>query len=157
MSAIEDFEPPFHDIVERELFLELIADGTPSNLAGYEVGWTPRQIRKNLADPMFKEMIDSATDRMIDSVEKAMVLLAKKGNLGAQQMVLYNLRPDKWKDLRRIEVKTEVHISTSELNAAKETAIALLRSHGAMALQPGGALDVIDADSEEVPLDNPDD
>lgn len=139
----------FDDIVERDLFLELIADGVPPMLAGCEVSWTPRQTERNLRDPVFAEMVEAAMDRSIDSIELAMHRLAKKGNLGAMQMILYNRRPDRWKDLRRIEVKTETNVTITEIQAARYTAIELLRSHGVAALQPGGALDVIDVESSE--------
>jgi len=144
----------FDDIVERELFLELIADGIPPTLAGFQVGWTPRQTKRNLADPDFAEICAAATDRMVDSIEKALVDLAKSKNLGAIQMVLYNLRGDKWKDVRRIEVKSEHTINIGEIGAAKQVVLELLREQGTRALQPGGGLDIIDA---EVVDDHPND
>lgn len=147
---MSEVDQPYHDIVERELFLELVADGTPLELAGYEVQWTPRQIKRNLADPMFMEMVNAAADRAVDSIELAMFRLARKGNLGAQQMILYNRRPDRWKDLRRIEVKTETMITRVEIMATKEALIESLRELGTAALQPGGNLDgVIDVESSE--------
>jgi len=136
----------FDDIVERELFLELIADGIPVNLAGFQVAWTPKQVKANLADPDFAEMVAAAEDRMIDSIEKALVDLARNKNLGAIQMVLYNKRPTLWKDVRRIEVKSEHTVNIGEISAAKAAVMQLLREHGTHALQPGGGLDVIDAE-----------
>ena len=144
----------FDDIVERELFVELVADGVPPQLAGFQVGWTPRQVKRNLADPDFAEIVAFAKERMVDSIEQSLVQLAKAKNLGAIQMVLYNLRGDQWKDVRRIEIKSEHTVNIGEIGTAKEVVLALLREQGTRALQPGNGLDVIEA---EVVDDNPDD
>lgn len=136
----------FDDIVERELFIELVADGIPPPLAGYQVGWTPKRTKMNLADKDFAEIVAAARDRMVDSIEKSLIDLAKSKNLGAIQMVLYNLRGDVWKDVRRIEVKTEHTVNIGEIGAAKQVIMEMLREHGTKALQPGGGLDIIDAE-----------
>lgn len=149
-AEFDDFEQEFEDMAQRAEFLELVADGTPEILAAYQVGWTRKKLRQYMQDPMWREMVEFANDRMLDSVEKAMVQAAKKGNLGAMQMVLYNRRPDRWRDLRRIEVKQDVTVTTVEVNAAKQAALELLREHGITALQPGNQLDVIDVESIEV-------
>lgn len=149
-AEFDDFEREFEDMAKRSEFLELVADGTPEILAAYQVGWTRKKLRLYMQDPVWREMVEFANDQMLDSVEKAMVQAAKKGNLGAMQMVLYNRRPDRWRDLRRIEVKQDVTVTTVEVNAAKQAALELLREHGIASLQPGNQLDFIDAESEEV-------
>lgn len=134
----------FEDIVRCSEFFELIADGVPPNLAGYQVGWSPRDVKRKLADPDFAELVMAARERAIDWCEKALFDLAKSRNLGAIQMVLYNLRQGDWKDVKRIEVKTEHTVNIGEIGAAKEIIAALLRENGTKALQPGGGLDVIE-------------
>ena len=126
----------FNDIVERDLFVELVADGVSEINAGYEVGWTPAQTRRNLADPMFKEIVETARDRADGTIEAALFKLAKGGNLGAQQMWLYNRKPAAWKDVRRIEVKNETTINLGVVQSTKQAVLEMLASHGPGALQP---------------------
>lgn len=143
-------ETLYDDPLERELFLMAVAAGTPPDLAGIEVSWTPRRTRLNLADPDFAEMVRMAQDRSLDSIELALYKLATEGkNLGAMQMILYNKRPVEWKDVRRIEVNQHTTISIGAVAATIEAAKALMREVGPAALQPGGALDIIDAESTE--------
>lgn len=132
----------FDDIVERELFLELVADGMPVTSAGFECGWTPFQTRRNLADGSFAELVRFARTRAVDSVEHMLFKAAKKGNLSAMQMILYNERPDQWKDTKRIEVRSDININVTEIKAAKEVTLQLLKERGVLELQPGGILDV---------------
>ncbi len=142
----EDTNKAFDDIVERDLFVELVADGTPEMLAGMEVGWTPRQTRLNLADPMFFEIVEAAKEMADGTIEHSLFVLAKKGNLGAIQMWLYNRQSGKWKDVKRIEVQSEHHHSVSLVSATKTALAELIREAGPAALQAGGPLDIIDAE-----------
>lgn len=136
----------FNDIVERDLFVELVADGVSEVNAGFEVGWTPAQTRRNMADPVFREVVDAARDRADGTMEKAMFDLGTKGkNLGAMQMWLYNRRPDRWKDVRRIEVKNETTINLGVVQSTKVAVMELLKERGALALQPAYD-DIIDAE-----------
>ena len=146
----------FNDIVERDLFVELIADGVPEINAGYEVGWTPTQTRRNLADPAFKEIVEAARDRADGTIEAALFRLAKGGNLGAMQMWLYNRKPADWKDVRRIEVKTDTTINLSVVQSTKQAMLEMLAAHGAGALQPAyqpPALEEAIIDAEVIPDD----
>lgn len=124
-------------VLQRELFLLSVADGVPDDNAGYEVGWTPARLRRELADPDFREMVTAAKDRAIGTVEKALFDLATKGkNLGAMQMVLYNLRADKWKDVRRIEVKNEHTVNGQIVVSTREAIMGHLKELGPAGLQP---------------------
>lgn len=145
----------FNDIVERDLFVELVADGVSEINAGFEVGWTPSQTRRNMADPMFREIVDAARDRADGTMEKAMFDLGTKGkNLGAMQMWLYNRRPDRWKDVRRIEVKNETTINLGVVHSTKQAVMELLRERGPMALQPAYE-DIIDVEAIEIDVTEP--
>lgn len=143
-------EATLREAMDVERFLESIAQGVPPILAGIEVDWTPRQTEARLADPEFKKLVDIYMDMSIDSVEKALHKLATGGHLGAIQMVLYNRRPDKWRDQRRVEIRTE-HAAAPELvMAAREAIMAALNAPGGIAaLQPGGALDAIETTASE--------
>jgi len=138
----------FNDIVERDLFIELVADGVPEVNAGYEVGWTPSQTRRNLGDPMFREMVEAAKTRADGTIETALFKLARAGNLGAMQMWLYNRTPDRWKDVRRIEIKNDTTINLGIVNSTKQAVLEMMREQGAAALQPA-AMRAIEATSSE--------
>jgi len=125
----------FDDIVERELFIELVADGCTEINAGLEVGWTPARTRRNLADPDFAALVDAARDRADGTIERALFHLAKGRNLGAIQMWLYNRSPERWRDVKRLEVKNETNVNVALVAATKEAILATLRDHGPAALQ----------------------
>lgn len=139
----------FNDIVERELFLELVTYGTPVNLAGLEVGWTFRQTKRNLADPEFAELIEYAKIHRDDRIEKTLYTIAEKGNMPAIAMILLNRRADQFRDVKRIEVKSEHTVSIGIVHSVKQSVLELIQEHGVEALQLGSGLDVIDADSTE--------
>lgn len=131
------------DIAAQAQFLEAIADGVPPVLAGIEVGWSPAETKRRLKDHEFSELVRVHLDMSIDSVERALHRLAVSGHLGAMQMILYNRRPQDWKDVRRIEVKTQSSVQVAVVTAtAKQIALELLKQGGAAAVQPGGVLDV---------------
>jgi len=126
----------FNDIVERDLFVELVADGVPEINAGFEVGWTPSQTKRNLGDPVFREIVEAAKERADGTIEAALFRLAKAGNLGAMQMWLYNRSPDRWKDVKRIEVKNDTTINLGIVASTKQAVMEMLRENGAESLQP---------------------
>lgn len=140
----------FDDIVERDLFVELVADGVTELNAGLEVGWTPRQTRLNMADPNFAEIVEAAKGRADGTIEKTLYEVAKRGNLGAIQMWLYNRQPNRWKDVKRIEVQSEHTVTVGVIGATKQALLELMTEHGARALQPGGALDTPIIDGEVI-------
>jgi len=128
-------------ISEKERFLEAVSLGTPPVLAGIEVGWPPGRTKRELADKEFASLVLEARGLMLDSLEVKLYQMALNGNMTAMQMMLYNKRPEDWKDIKRIEVKTETTINVTEVAAAKQALVELIRSGGTKALQPGGALD----------------
>lgn len=131
----------YNDIVERELFLIAIADGIPEDNAGYEVGWTPAQVKRNMADPQFRDMVEAAKTRADGTIEQALFRLAKSGNLGAMQMWLYNRSPERWKDVKRIEVKNDMTINLGVIASTKQAVLELLAERGPAALQPASVSD----------------
>jgi len=126
----------FNDIVERDLFVELVADGVPELNAGFEVGWTPSQTKRNMADPVFREIVQAAKERADGTIEAALFRLAKAGNLGAMQMWLYNRSPERWKDVKRIEVKNDTTINLGIVASTKQAVLEMLHEQGAASLQP---------------------
>lgn len=134
-------EAALAETADVEEFLESIANGVPELLAGIEVGWSPMQTRRRLKDPEFRQLVDVYMDLSIDKVERALHNLATNGHLGAIQMVLHNRRSDKWRDTRRIEVRTEHTVAPELASAAREVILAALAQGSVRALQPGGVID----------------
>lgn len=145
----------FDDIVERELFLELVADGVTEVNAGFEVGWTPSRTRRNMADAQFRELVEAARDRADGTMEQVLFEMGKNKNFAAVQMWLYNRQPGRWKDVRRIEVHNELTVNLGLVASTKQSIIETIRERGAAALQPpaglpsGPDLGIIDAEIVE--------
>jgi hypothetical protein len=61
------------------------------------------------------------------------------------QMWLFNRRPDDWRDVKRIEIRSEQRIEVAAVESVKAGVIALIREQGVAAMQ---ALDagIIDAE-----------
>lgn len=145
-----DLAPRVEDRQMRR-FLELVADGTGPLNAGLEVGWSPSKTRRLMRDREFAEMVEIAEDQTIESVEKDLVNAAHRGNVRAIQFYLLNRAPERWKDVRHLEVKQTGQLEIGVIHGVKNAALELLQEKGIEALQPGGALDadVIDAEVVE--------
>lgn len=144
----EDEEQVFAEIAEREEFLALVSSGVPTRLAAYKVRWTPKQLKRMLADPEFAELIDDATERSLDGIEATLHRKAEEGNMAAIQMVLFNRRPRSWRDVRKIELTGRTEVTVVQVEATRRAAIELLRERGAGVMQAltAGIDDVIDAE-----------
>jgi hypothetical protein len=137
------------DVEACETFLEYVRAGVQPLSAGLAVGWTPAKTRQMLKDNEFNQLVQDAFEQADESVEQALYRAAIGGNVSAMQMWLYNRRPERWRDTKRIEVKSETTINLGVVQSVKQAAAELLREHGTAALQPGGALDLIDAEVVE--------
>jgi len=125
----------FDELMGRELFVELVAGGVAPINAGIQVGWTPRQLKRELADRDFRELVDAASERLIGSVEETLVAVAKRGNVAAITLFLFNRAPDRWRDVKRIEIKNDLTISLGMVASVKQGALELLREQGVGAIQ----------------------
>ena len=147
MSADDDDAALVREMGEREELLEAVSNGCPPELAAFRLGWTPRKMREVMQEPEFVELIQFAAERSVDAIEEVLQAKALAGNMAAIQMVLYNRRAHTWRDVRRIEVRTEATVSIQQVESTKQAAIALLRERGAGALQLlSGADDIVDAE-----------
>lgn len=143
MSDVATFE----GMMGRELFVELVASGVAPINAGIQVGWTPRQLKKELQDVDFKELVDAAGERLLGSIEETLIAVAKRGNVAAITLFLFNRAPDRWRDVKRIEIKNDLTVSVAMVNSVKQGALELLREQGVGAIQ---ALEVQIIDAEVV-------
>lgn len=133
---------------ERDSFIEFVSQGISETQAAFAVGWNPRQLRAELLNPDFGDLVDFARDRANGLVEEALFEKARQGEGWAVQMWLYNRAPERWKDRRQINVQQDTRIQVSVVRSVVEGAKELM-GFDIAALQPGGALDnngVIDAE-----------
>jgi hypothetical protein len=93
------------DARRRAKFLELVAQGVPRSAAARGCGVhraTVWRAMKN--DEQFAAEVAYAEDLACDEVESALFQAAVNGNVVAQQVWLYNRRPDRWMDKRNVQV-----------------------------------------------------
>lgn len=145
------------EILQREMYLELRKDGVGPIEAGIQVDWTPAKTRQTLADPEFARLVKDSMQRLTETVVHSLIRQARKGNMAAIQMFLYNRDPENWKDRKMINVSGEITtITRVEIGVTKTAVLELLAERGVGALQPpvmGELGSVIDVESEE--LDGP--
>lgn len=149
-AAVAEKKMSDKDIREIDAFLEDVRCGTGPTNAAIAVGWSPAKLRRLQNDPEFVELLNVARERRLESYEKTLHDLAEAGHFRALQMVLYNLRGETWKDVRHIQVTSNSQLDVGVVVSVKQSVAELIRENGVAALQPGGALDVVDAESHEV-------
>lgn len=137
------------ELIERKEFLDKLISGQRPLHAGLSLGWSPDKIRRVSSEPDMAEMLRVIDDYNDESVEMALLKTAKAGNFSAQQFWLMNRKPHLWQDVRKVQVTKTEQVSVEVVHSVKAAALELLREQGAAALQPGGALDVIDAEVVE--------
>lgn len=138
------------EIRELEQFLEDVRLGTGPTNAAIAVGWSPAKLRRLQQDPEFVELLSIARERRLESYEKVLHDLAANGHFRALQMVLFNERSERWKDVRHIQVTRNDTLDVGVVVSVKNSVLELLQQHGVEAFQPGGALDVVDVESHEL-------
>lgn len=139
----------FDEMVAKERFIELVANGTAPVNAGIIVGWNPKTTRKWMRDVEFAEIVQGARDRANGSIEEALYQRALAGNVAAMQMWLFNRSPDEWRDVKRIEIRSEHRVEIAQVESVKAGVLELLREQGATAIQALPAAEVIDVDGVE--------
>lgn len=139
------------EIGEKKQFLENLWAGMGTLAAGLSIGWSPQHIDKMCRDPEVAELVKLIEHGKDQNMEAALYRTGLTGNVTAQQVWLYNRRPDRWRDTKRVVIESEHKVSIEIVSSVREAALQLLEQKGVKALQPGGALDkeVIDVESEE--------
>lgn len=136
----------FDEMTSREEFLQLIAAGVSEVNAGIQVGWSPRATKAIMRDPEFKELVDFAREQADGTIEEALHAVARKGNVSAIALWLFNRQPDRWRDTKRIEVRSDIRVAVGVVGATKQAALELLREQGVGAVQALGAGEIVDAE-----------
>jgi hypothetical protein len=151
--AVSDKQMTDRELRELDRFLEDVRCGTGPLNAAIAVGWSPAKLRSMQKDPEFVELLGIAKERRLEGYEKTLHDLADAGHFKALQMVLFNERSERWKDVRHIQMTASTQLDVGVVVSVKQSVAELLRENGVAALQSGGALDVIDVESHEPAVD----
>lgn len=96
------------DALKREAFIGYVRMGVRRVRASEMVGVHYSTVAEALnRDPQFAADVSIAEMARIDEVEEALYETAINGNVVAQQVVLYNRRPDEWADQRMLRSRLE--------------------------------------------------
>lgn len=118
-------------------FFERVREGCGPLNAAIEVGWSPAQLRARERDPEFLELLAISQERLLESLEEVVVRKARDGNVKCLQMVLYNQRADKWKDVRHIKMERSGQLDQGVVVSVKQAMLEMIRDNGDItALQP---------------------
>lgn len=126
------------EAVATSRFFERVMEGCGPINAAIEVGWTPAQLRVRMEDHDFAELVDIARERLLESVEEAVVVKAREGVRWAAQMVLYNARSERWKDVRHIKMERSGDLDPTIVSSVRQAMIEVLRGDATTiaAMQP---------------------
>lgn len=131
---------------EKLMFLEKMQGGYGPLRAGQSVGWSPQHTEVVMRDPDMRQLISIIENMKDEDVERGVYIAAKTGNVTAGIFWLLNRRKEEWKDTKRIVVERSEKVSVEIVHSVKQSALELLEKAGVLALQPGGALDIVDAE-----------
>jgi phage terminase large subunit-like protein len=92
------------------------------------------------------QLMDIINNMLDEDVERGIYIAARSGNVTAGMFWVLNRQPKKWKDTKKIVIERNETVSVEIVHSVKQSALELLRAAGVQALQPGGALDIVDAE-----------
>ena len=141
-AAVSDKLLSDREIRDLEAFLEEVRCGTGPLNAAIAVGWSPAKLRRMQKDPEFVELVQVSKERLLESHERTLNDLAGAGHFKALQMILFNERSERWKDVRHIQTSVSETLDVGVVVSIKQGVTELLREEGVAALQSGGVLDV---------------
>ena len=120
---------PKFDKQRQEAYLALLREGVGRCAAARKVGVHRSTVNNKMnKDPKFLAAVNEAEMEACEVIEMALFAAAKKGNVTAQQVILYNRMPEKWKDRRNVVVrdyerdKSALAEMREELKKAREAA-----------------------------------
>ena len=90
---------------KQKAYLDLIGRGDRRMASARAVGVDPRTVRRHAAKSRaFREKRDDAEMAALERIEDTMYRRAQDGHVGAGIFVLCNRDPQKWRDVKAIEV-----------------------------------------------------
>lgn len=130
---------PADEVLE---FFSLVQGGAGVLTSAFAMGWTPHKLKKLMADPSFRDMMTEATTQQVETVEEKLYDLARRGNMRAIEMFLYNRSPDRWSPpTQRVKVESTKKIQVEIVDSAVEAARQLIQMPGAIAALQQGAIE----------------
>jgi hypothetical protein len=121
------------DEAEVTRFFEEYANHKGPTNIGLSLGWSPAKIKRFLAIPAFTEILTALGEREIETVEHAVYMAARRGNMVAAKLYLFNRAPHHgWADRRNITIQahSQQEIVVSVRQALEETTRAKIEAHG---------------------------
>lgn len=131
---------------EKLLFLEKMQGGYGPLRAGQSVGWSPQHTEVVMRDPDMRQLISIIENMKDEDVERGIYIAGKTGNVTAAIFWMLNRKPEQWKDTKKIQIERSDKVSVEIVHSVKQSALELLKAAGVPALQPGGALDIIEGE-----------
>ena len=138
------------------VFLEAIRNGSGPINAGLSIGWTPEKTRKIMRDPDMVAAVADIREALTETLEERVIQLADRGNARMLELWLFCHAADRgWRPpTQRVQIGGGTTVRVEVVEAARQSALAIMEKHGVKALQPGGALDagdddIVDADVVE--------
>ena len=119
---------PKFDKCLQDAFCDLLKEGVGRTAACKKLNVARSTFNRHLnSNQKFNEAVHAAEMDANEVIEMALFSTAKKGNVTAQQVWLYNRSPERWQDKRNvtvggdkenpIEVHTKVELSLNEILA----------------------------------------
>lgn len=94
------------DETRRTAYLAILRDGGRRRAAARSVGIHPETVSRYIArHPAFADEVTLAEMEANEVVEDALFLAAKKGNVTAMQLWLYNRDPEHWSDRKVLKAE----------------------------------------------------
>lgn len=126
------------DPTEVEEFLTLVKDGVGKLSAAVTVGWSPAELNQFLDNSDNEALVKASLEMRMEEVEQTVWRLAKKGNISAIQMVLYNFGTDRgWRPpQQQVRIDQKVEVTSADIEGVRAAVLETLRNEGAAALQP---------------------
>jgi hypothetical protein len=134
------------ELTEKRMFLEKLQAGYGAHRAGQAIGWSPQHTDKVMREPDMVQLMDIINNMLDEDVERGIYIAARSGNVTAGMFWVLNRQPEKWRDTKKIVIERSDKVSVEIVHSVKQSALELLRAAGVQALQPGGALDIVDAE-----------
>jgi hypothetical protein len=150
VALSEQKEMTQREMRELDSFLEALRNGVGPLNAAVAQGWSPAKLRRIQKDPEIAELIMMARERRLEGYEETLHSMANAGHFKALQMVLFNERSERWKDVRHIQMTANTQLDVGVVVSVKQSVAELIRENGVAALQAGGALDVLEVESHDV-------
>jgi hypothetical protein len=119
-------------------FFERVLEGCGPLNAAIEVGWSPAELERKMKDAEFAETVGIVLERRLEGVEETIWVKAREGVRWAAQMVVYNQRSDRWKDVRHIRTEVSNQLDPATVTSVKQAMLEVLRGdvESITAMQP---------------------